>query len=150
MPLNRSAYGPILVLAAAAALAGCTDMMAQRAEREARINVFPDNYRADIVGAMRAYVADPTNIRDAALSDPAIRPLGGPNRYTACVRFNAKNGDGRYIGVRDVMAVFSNGRLEQFVELAPQPDQPSSLVQSREACAQAEYRPFPELQALRR
>jgi hypothetical protein len=154
-------WRPILVLAAAAAttavLTGCAGLGSQRREaREARMNVFPDNYRSDLLGALHAYVIDPTNIRDAFLSDPAIRQIGTQNRYTACVRFNAKNGDGRYVGSRDVMAIFVNGRFDQFIDLTPQLGQssqssPSSTaLQATEACAQAEYKPFPELQTMKR
>jgi len=47
---------------------------------------------------------------------PAINPVGTQNRYAACVRFNAKNSDGRYTGSRDALAVFVAGRLDQFVD----------------------------------
>jgi hypothetical protein len=146
---------PILALAAAAVaaavLTGCAGLGSQR--REARINAVPDNYRSDLLGALHAYLVDPTNIRDAGLSDPAIRAIGGQNRYTACVRFNAKDGDGRYVGSRDLMAIFINGRFDQFVDQMPQPGQTSlsgAALQAKEACAQAEYKPFPELQTLTR
>jgi len=148
----------ILALAAAAALAvvltDCAGLgSGRREEREARLNKFPDNHKSDLLGAMHAYVVDPTNIRDAFLSDPVIRQIGTQNRYTACVRFNAKNGDGRYVGSRDLMAIFANGRFDQFVDQTPPPGETSpsaAALQAKEACAQAEYKPFPELGALTR
>ena len=155
--MRPARHRAVVVLAAAGlavALGGCTTLDSQRrAEREARANQNPDNYKADILAAMHAYVIDPTKIRDAFLSDPAIRQIGGQNRYTVCVRFNAKNGDGRYVGSRDAMAVFVNGRFDRFVDQSLQPGETSpsgAALQAKEACAQAEYRPFPELQALSR
>jgi hypothetical protein len=148
----------VVALAAAAAMAivltDCTSLESRRREeREARANVYPENYKADLLGALHAYVIDPTNIRDAHVSDPAIRQIGTQNRYAVCVRFNAKNGDGRYVGSRDVMAMFANGRFDQFVDQALPPGQTSlsgAGLQAKEACDQAEYKPFTELQALKR
>lgn len=139
------------IVATAVALAACSSGRS-REEREARVNVFPDNYRADLLAALHTYVSDPTNIRDAYVSDPAIRPIGPQNRYAACVRFNARNSDGRYVGSRDVVAIFVAGRFDQFVDPSVGPvTAPSSqgkLVQ--ELCGQAEYRRFPELEAMTR
>ena len=102
------------ILAALAALAGLALAACgsgpSREAREARINVYPDHYKADLAAAVRTYVGDPTNIRDAYVSDPAIRAIGPQNRYAGCVRFNAKNSDGRYTGSRDLMAIFVSGR----------------------------------------
>ena len=61
-----------------------------------------------------------------------------PERYTVCLRYNAKDFDGRYAGIKQGMAVYSRGRFDRFV---PQPHGP---------CDEAEYKPFPELEALRR
>jgi hypothetical protein len=144
--------GAMVAVIAAVALAGCGSGRS-REEREARINVFPDNYRTDILAAMHAYVSDPTNVRDAYVSDPAIRPIGPQHRYAACVRFNARNSDGRYMGSKDVLAIFISGRFDQFVDPSMQPGaaNPSSQAASiKELCGQAEYKPFPELEAMAR
>jgi hypothetical protein len=133
----------------AMALAGCGSGRS-REEREARINVYPDNYRADLLAALHTYVSDPTNIRDAYVSEPAVRPIGRQNRYAACVRFNARNSNGRYAGSRDVLAVFVDGRFDQFIDASTQlgPASPTTLVQ--ELCGAAEYKRFPELEAMTR
>ena len=104
----------LLALCLAATLAGCASGRL-REEREARINVYPDNYRADILAGMHSYLSDPTHIRDAYVSQPSLKPIGRQNRYAACVRFNARNRDGRYFGSRDVLAVFTDGRFDQFI-----------------------------------
>jgi hypothetical protein len=61
-----------------------------------------------------------------------------PERYTVCVRYNAKDFDGRYAGVKQGMAVYTRGRFDRFV---PQPHGPRD---------EAAYKPFPELEALGR
>jgi hypothetical protein len=63
---------------------------------------------------------------------------GTRQRYVVCVRYNAKDRDGRYTGIRQGMAVYSGGRFERFIEPA------------RGVCNQAEYKPFPELEKLGR
>jgi hypothetical protein len=136
------------LLVALVALAACGEDSELRTVREARLNVYPDHYKADLAAAVHSYAADPTNIRDAYVTDPAIRTIGELNRYAACLRFNAKNSDGRYTGNRDLMAVFVAGRFDQFVDPLNQP--PSLAAKMQEACKDAEYRRFPELEALKR
>jgi len=148
--VRRRPIGVLVALALAMALAGC-GASRSREEREERINVHPDNYRADLLAALHTYVNDPTNIRDAYLSDPAIKPLGTQNRYVACVRYNAKNSDGRYTGNREVLATFVAGRFDQFVDLQLNPaNQSSQATAMKELCAQADYKRFPELEAMTR
>jgi len=135
--------------ALAAALCGCGTSRSNE-EREARLNVYPDKYKSDLLAAMHAYAADPTNIRDAYVSDPAMRPVGSQNRYAACLRFNAKDSSGRYTGSRDVMGVFIAGRFDQFIDQSTVASQPSLETTLKEQCGPAEYKRFPELEALSR
>jgi hypothetical protein len=109
----------------------------REAATEEEINIPPTNYKAEILGAMHAYLNDPTGIRDAAISTPAVKPLGNAKRFIVCLRFNAKNGKS-YAGAREIAAVFVAGRFDRFVDTA------------REACADAAYAPFPELGKLSR
>ena len=115
----------------------------QRAAVSEQINVFPANYKADIQAAMRVYLNDPTGIRDAAVSTPVLKPatLAMPERYVACLRFNAKQSATVYAGMKEIAAVFLAGRFDQFID-APKLEQ--------ELCANAAYTPFPELQNLPR
>ena len=101
------------------------------------LNVPPANYKTDILGAMHAYLIDPTGIRDSAISTPAVKPVGNSQRYIVCLRFNAKRGNS-YAGLKEVAAVFVYGRFDRFVDTA------------HEACADAAYAPFPELGKLTR
>jgi len=172
---------PALILVTA--LANCAGH--GRPHDDARANVYPENYKSDLLGFLHSYINDPTKIHDAAISEPALRPvpagapggggpmavrggMGGrgggsapppeggaegseggggglfdqggapPERYTVCVRYNAKDVDGRYAGIKQGMVVYTRGRFDRFVP------QPHGL------CDQAEYKPFPELEALGR
>jgi hypothetical protein len=149
--VRRGPLGVLLIIGLALPLAGCGSGRS-REEREARINVYPDNYRADLLAALHTYVSDPTGIRDAYVSDPTISPIGRQNRYAACVRFNARNSSGRYVGTRDVLAVFVAGRFDQFID-ASTPFGPANEANPtfvKELCGTAEYRRFPELEAMTR
>lgn len=106
---------------------------------EAVINTYPTNYKADILAGMHAYLNDPTHVRDAAISQPALKPVGRLTRYVVCVKFNAKKNATDYAGPREVAAVFLLGRFDDFVD---------SPKESKEQCAGASYAPFPELQKL--
>ena len=44
---------------------------------------------------MHAYLNDPTGIRDAGISDPALKSVGNLQRYVVCLRFNAKKRDAK-------------------------------------------------------
>jgi hypothetical protein len=164
---------PLRVLLAvflAATLAGCVSGRSRelREEREARINVYPDNYRADILAGLHTYLSDPTHIRDAYVSEPSLQPIGRQKRYAVCVRFNARNSDGRYVGSRDVLAVFAGGRFDQFIDestqLGPANANPTSILKDlfspadqanpttilKELCGAAEYNRFAELETMKR
>jgi hypothetical protein len=107
------------------------------------INIAPANYKADIQAAMHVYLNDPTGIRDASISEPVLKPAttAMPERYVACLRFNAKRTTTVYVGMKEIAAVFLAGRFDQFVD---------SPKEEQELCANAAYAPFPELQTLSR
>jgi hypothetical protein len=105
------------------------------------INSPPADYRREILGAMHAYLNDPTGIRDTGLSEPVLKPVERTMRYVACLRFNGKRNATEYAGVKQVAAVFLAGRFDHFVEQSRE---------SRELCDNATYAPFPELEKLPR
>lgn len=88
---------------------------------------------------LHVYLRDPTQIRDAAASEPTPVLVGTTNRYVVCLRFNAKkSSSGEYGGLKQYLAIFVAGRLDQMVEAKP------------EQCAAADYQPFPEAEKLTR
>jgi hypothetical protein len=108
------------------------------AAANSELNTPPTDYKREILAAMHAYFNDPTGIREAEISEPALKSINNTTRYVVCVRFNAKKHGGSYAGVKDVAAVFMVGRFDHFVE------------KPQEACAGVAYAPFPELQKLAR
>jgi len=116
----------------AVALGAC----AEHGEKKVEENVYPKDYRASIMERVRVQVADPTDIRDAYVSEPTLRSYGNSVRYIACVRFNAKDEEGRYVGSKEFAAFFFSGGLTQIVDA------------TRELCSNVAYQPFPELQKL--
>jgi len=103
----------------------------------ASVNIYPEQYRAEILAYQRSYLNDPTGIRSAAISQPALKNVGVGDRYVVCVRFNAKAPTGAYTGAREHLAIFLAGKLDQ-------------MGVTREHCKDATYGPFPELERLTR
>jgi len=124
------------------ALAGCSDEWMQQRDRLRQANTTPPvSYRADILAFMRTYLNDPTGVRDALVSEPALRSFENADRYTVCLRYNSRKSNGQYAGSKDTLVLFRDGRLDRVV------DNPREL---RDTCKDAAYQPFPELQRLQR
>jgi hypothetical protein len=130
--------GKALVLGATLVLGACSGdhhpLYASDADPD--INAYPTNYKSDILGGMHAYLNDPTGIRDAAISAPALKAIGNGKLYVVCLQFNAKKNATEYAGLKTVAALFVAGRLDHFAEVAHEP------------CTGTTYTPFPELQKL--
>ncbi len=149
-------------VAVAAALADCAGHGRPRSDE--RANAYPENYKTELLGFLHTYINDPTQIHDAAIADPVLMPVSGSpdraggsagrfanlldpsggsqERYVVCVRYNAKDSDGRYTGLKQGMAVYVRGRFDRFAE--------QSREQPRGPCEHADFKPFPELEALGR
>lgn len=139
MAARRSKLRNVVLSALALALAGCNSDWLSERERFQQANTTPPvSYRADIVAFMRTYLNDPTGVRDAYVSEPALRTLENAERYTVCLRYNARKGNGQYAGSKDILVLFRDGRLDRVVD------------NGREACKDAGYQPFPELQRMKR
>jgi hypothetical protein len=98
--------------------------------------VYPARFKDEILREIPEVVADPTNIRDAAISDPIVDPKAEVKVYSSCVRFNPRGADKQYLGVQYRRAYFYGGHLNQFVGVTP------------DTCASAQFKPFPELEKL--
>jgi len=142
---GKTARHAALLLGVAVALGACSHQLFHNGsdDDDSGVNAYPANYKADIMAAMHVYLNDPTGIRDAAVSPPALKQAGGETRYVACVKFNAKKNNTEYAGIRELAAVFLAGRFDHFND-APK-DQSDA---SKNLCAGAAYAPFPELQNL--
>jgi hypothetical protein len=102
------------------------------------MNIAPTNYKEDTIAFLRTYLNEPTGIREAAISQPVLKTIGGETRYVACLRFNAKKSNGEYAGSKTRLAVFLSGRFDRLIETV------------RDQCNDADYAPFPELERLSR
>ena len=122
-----------LLLALAAGLIGCSSSSKQSEENP---NIFPADYKSEILLTMTNTLEDPTNIRGAFISEPALRSAGKDERYVVCVRSDSRNANKNYTGSKDRIGYFYAGRLNQLVDA------------TKEQCGNAAYKPFPELEKL--
>jgi len=143
MGMRGLALGAVLMTLT---LGGCAsdNLEPSAAELKARWeaqNVFPANYKADLLAYLRTYLNDPTNVRSAGVTAPFLKSVGPADRYIVCVRYNARNTDGKYMGSKDGVAIYVSAKLDQFV------DMPRTV---REMCKDAAFTPFSELEKLTR
>jgi hypothetical protein len=135
----------LMAVSVAVALGGCaTETGPSASELKARWdaqNVFPQGYRQDLLAFLRTYLNDPSHVRSASVSQPQLKYIGPGDRYVACVRYNARNSDGKYVGSKDGAAVYVAGKLDRFL------DTPKDV---RELCKEVAFVPFPELERLTR
>ena len=129
--MRRSAACLGLVAVLAMALLACSSKTP-----EVDPNIAPTNYKQEILNTLTNSLDDPTNLRDAYISDPVLTSTGANQRYTVCVRFNARDASHRYTGSTDRIAYFYGGHLNQLVEA------------TKEQCGNAAYKPFPELEKI--
>lgn len=129
--MTGHAHRLVMIAASALALAACTGAK----EVEPEPNVLPANYRQEIIDTLTRVLDDPTNVKDAFVTDPMlmVAPGGRDPRYIVCIKYNPRVGR-QYAGSRERLATFFNGRLNQLVETG------------LEQCAKAAYKPFPELE----
>jgi len=108
----------------------------RKAEWEAE-NLYPQAYRAEILAYLRTYLNDPSGLKEAAISEPVLKPMGLGHRYVSCLRYRAKTSAGEAGSVKDHLVVFVQGKLDAFKE-------------GKDQCGGATYVPFPELETLTR
>ena len=123
----------VLASALALALSACSS---DKKELEENPNVFPADYKSEILTTMTSTLDNPTNVRNAYISDPILRAAGKDERYIVCVRSDSRNVNGQYAGSKDRIAIFYAGHLNQLIDA------------TKEQCGNAAYKPFPELEHL--
>jgi hypothetical protein len=139
-----------MVLAPAIVLGACSNYEAMRdaaAYDEQANTVYPQNYKAEIVSFMRTYLNDPTQVRDAHISDPIVKTADSASRYIVCVRYNAKKSGGQYAGRKDSVVTFRQGRLDRIIDSGRDP---RAARETREVCKDVAMKPFIELEQLTR
>jgi hypothetical protein len=135
----RSGLG-CLLLAGATAIGACSlgRLSGDDSPSEPAANLQEETYKPDILAMLRVYLNDPTQVRDAVISEPMPEHGGKGRRFLVCLRLNARKSNGEYAGIKEYAAIFVAGRLDQLIEA------------KGEQCAAAEFRPFPEAEKLSR
>lgn len=122
----------LLLSAAAIALAACSSNSAKVSEADP--NVFPADYKKEIFATLVKLMDDPTVVHDAGITEPVLRSAGTEQRYTVCVRSNSRNNAHHYEGIKERVAYFYGGHLNQ-------------LIEAKDGqCAKVVYQPWPELE----
>ena len=116
---------------------GLTDCSGSGSKQpEENPNVFPADYKNEILLTMTSTLDDPTNVRGAFISEPVLRQAGKEERYVVCVRSDSRNANKHYTGSMDRIGYFYAGHLNQLIDA------------TKEQCGNAAYKPFPELEKL--
>jgi hypothetical protein len=131
--MGGSALRLWLLAALTVALAACA---ADRKTENLDPNIFPANYKQEILDTLTNTLDYPANVRDAFITDPTLAPVGKDQRYIICVRYNSRNLRLQYTGSKDRIGYFYGGHLNQLIDATP------------EQCGHAPYKPFPELEHL--
>ena len=118
------------------ALALAALRVGQQEGPEPEPNIFPTNYKQEILDTLTRVLDDPTNVRDAFITEPALRTVNKEQRYTVCVRYNAATQTANTSAARTASPISIGGHLNQLVEA------------TKEQCGKAAYKPFPELEKL--
>ena len=132
--MMKIAASACLLSALAVGLIGCSSSGSKQPEENP--NVFPADYKNEILLTMTSTLEDPTNVRGAFISEPVLRQAGKEERYVVCVRSDSRNANKHYTGSKDRIGYFYAGHLNQLIDA------------TKEQCGNAAYKPFPELEKL--
>lgn len=131
--MGRTGLG-VLTLAAIS-LGACSSFNFTKPPPPVAPNIFPSDYRNEILQTLSLKLTDPTNVRDAGISDPVLQQVSEQDqRYAVCVRFNARDVNRQYTGGQERIAYFYGGHLNQLVPAA------------NGQCKGAIYKPWLELE----
>jgi hypothetical protein len=119
-------HAGVILLLTAGALAGCSNSGKDQAVDP---NVFPANYRTQLVGFLRQSLTNRSDFRGAMISEPALKSVGPTEHYVVCLQFNPRS------LIKTKAAVYLSGQMTQFIDA------------TAEQCANAAYQPFKELDA---
>jgi hypothetical protein len=140
---TRRGFALVAVLLVAAWLGDCSgpslsDFSFGREKTPPQVdpNLFPAEYKPELAAFMRTYLANPTQVRDAYVGTPALKPVAGTTRYVTCVRYNPRDSANKYEGNTQNTAIFLAGKLNQFLPGDPQ------------LCTGLAYQRFPEIESM--
>ena len=134
MGLFRRIGLPLLAAAAALLLANCSENLPNllaKDEPKVDANLYPKEYKRSVLTFVTQNEGNPIGIRDAAISEPVLKPLENVERYVSCLRYTTRSGT-----QHDRMIFYIGGQINQFRKATP------------EQCSWASYTPFPELERI--
>jgi hypothetical protein len=130
----------LAVSISASLIGGCSgsslsDLSSYYKEKPTGQNTLPADYKQELAAFLRTYIENPRQVRDASIGTPVLRPVGsGQPRYVTCVRYNPRNFENKYEGNKEKLAVFIDGKMNQFVDSDPQ------------ICPGLAYQRYPEIE----
>ncbi len=138
MGRGTSTHRIILIAAGALLVAGCTVTNPTTPEvTAAAIGAAPTNYVDQIIADVKTSYFDPYSIRSAERTAPfPTEHVTAGHYWVVCVRANARNRMGGYVGIKTEAYGFRNG---VFVEKSGHPET---------YCQGRQFIPFPELEAI--
>jgi hypothetical protein len=88
---------------ALAACAGSDDgrSMSLSADRNDTNPPAPTEYRPQLLAFMKTYLRNPVGVQYAEIAEPMQRSVDGRPGYVICLRFNSREIDGSYRGIRE-------------------------------------------------
>lgn len=104
-------------------------------------NVFPQNYKNDLLAFMRVYLNESEHVRNAQASKPVLKKLGAGDRFIVCVRYRERKSGGTDAPPKEGAATFVSGKLDRFVD---------TPLEVTGLCKDVPLEPFPELEKLAR
>jgi hypothetical protein len=121
-----------LSLLASLALAGCSGSGFSWSREPPPVdpNLYPANYEKQIAIFLRTNLSEKSDFYGALISEPAMKPIGASQRWVVCLRFFGQNQR------REKVAIYLSGSIVQFINPTP------------EQCADAQFRPFRELETV--
>jgi hypothetical protein len=138
--MNRILARAVLLACCGLSLAACSSSMPSwlggGKDVPLEPNLFPAAYKQEILSTMRSLLDYPAKVREAGITEPALRTAGAEQRYVVCVRANISDESGHFSGPKDRIGYFYGGHLNQFIDATP------------EQCGNAAYKPFPELEQM--
>jgi hypothetical protein len=127
-----------LGLALGGSLAACSNMPSvpgfgsKKSDVNVDPTVFPANYKNEILQSLPQLIQDIDRVDNPGATDPALGAVGNAQVYFVCVRGNPHVSSTGSLGDKVLIAYFLGGKINQ-------------LVPGDEHCANAIYKPFPEL-----
>jgi hypothetical protein len=124
----------IAAVIAAVALSGCASAPTQEQMSKANYGAYPDDWERIVDNHMQRMLRDPHSAQVQDRSPPqqgyvSMSPLRGGGTsfgWYVCMRVNAKNGYGAYVGYQSAMVMINNGRVVYSVIDTPAPTDPQS------------------------